>query len=146
MGLQEFQFLVPNVFGSETIYLNQLNFSGTPSDYAIDSIRINYEKSNFLGSFTFNTPSSSKLTIQELSINHKDIQTLFPSLEESSVDVLKRFEKANISGTLASQSANYKLNLSVDSPLGPMQINFDFYRKGRQINPFYDGQIRAESI
>jgi hypothetical protein len=146
LGSQEVQFLVPNVSGSETIYLNKLNFSGTPSKYAIDSVRINYEKSNFLGSFTFNTPSSSKLTIQELSINPKDIQNLFPSLEKSSLDVLKRFEKTNIRGTIASQSAKHKLNLSVDSPLGPLQINFDFYRKGRQMNPFYDGQIRASEF
>ena len=111
LGLQEFQFLVPNVSGSETIYLNNINFSGTLNKYAIDSIHINFEKSNFLGSFTFNTPSSSKLTIQELSINPKDIQNLFPSLEKSSLDVLKRFEKTNISGTIESQSAKDKLNL-----------------------------------
>ena len=147
MGLQEFQLLVPNVSGSETIFLDQLNFSGTPSIYALDSILINYEKSNFLGSFTFNTfKDVSKLTIQELSINPKDIQTLFPSLEKSSVEVLKRFDKANISGTIASQSANHKLNLSVDSRLGPLQFNFDFYRKVRQMNYFYDGQIRASQF
>ena len=146
MGLEEFQLLVPSVFGSETIFLDQLNFSGTLSEYAVDSIRLNYEKSNFLGSFTFNSRSSSKLTIQEFSINPKDIQTLFPSLEKSSVDFLKRFEKANISGTLASQSNNHKLNLSVDSRLGPLQFNFDFFRKGRQMNPFYDGQIRASQF
>ena len=146
LGLQEFQFLVPNVSGFETIYLNNINFSGTPSKYAIDSIHINFQKSNFLGSFTFNTPSSSKLTIQELSINPKDIQNLFPSLEKSSLDILKRFEKTNISGTIASQSAKHKLNLSVDSPLGPLQINFDLYQKGRQMNPFYDGQIRASEF
>ena len=28
MGLEEFQLLVPSVFGSETIFLDQLNFSG----------------------------------------------------------------------------------------------------------------------
>lgn len=146
LGLQEFQFLVPNVSSSETIYLDQLNFSGTPSEFAIDSIRINFAKSNFLGSFTFNTPSSSKLSIQELFIDPNDVQTLFPSLDKSSVDVLKRFENANISGTLASQSDNHKLNLSVGSSLGSLQINFDFYQKGRQMNPFYDGQIRASQF
>ena len=144
--LQEFQFLVPNVFGSETIYLDQLNFSGTPNKYSIDSIRLNYDKSNFLGSFTFSTPSYSKLTIQELYINPKDIQTLFPNLDKTSVDVLKRFEKANIKGTLSSQLSNHKLNLSVDSPLGPMQINFDFYRKGSLINSFYDCKVRASQF
>jgi len=147
LGLQEFQFLAPNFSGSETIFLDQLNFSGTPSKYAIDSIRINYEKSNFSGSFTFNTSKdASKLTIQELFINPNDVHTLFPSLEKSNVDILKRFEKANISGTLASQSANHKLNLSVESSLGPLQINFDFYRKGSQMNIFYDGQIRASQF
>ena len=143
LGLQDFQFLVPNVFGHRTIYLDQLNFSGTRSEHTIDYIRINYNKSNFLGSFTFNTPSPSKLTIQELSINPNDIQTLFPTLEESTFDVLKRFEKTNVSGTLASQSSNHKLNLSLDSPLGQMEINFDFNLKGSLINTFYDGQIQA---
>ena len=99
-----------------------------------------------MGSFTFNTPSSSKLTIQELSINPKDIQNLFPSLEKSSLDVLKRFEKTNISGTIESQSSKDKLNLSVDSPLGPLQINFDLYRKGRQMNPFYDGKSERVNL
>ena len=146
LGLQELEFLVPNISSSETIFLDQLNFSGNPSEYAIDSIRMKYEKSNFLGSFTFNIPSSSKLTIHELSINPNDIQTLFPTLEKPSVDVLKRFGKSNISGTIASQSDNHKLNLSVDSPLGPLQINFDFYQKGRQMNPLYDGQIRASQF
>ena len=64
MGLEDFQLLVPNVFASETINLDQLNFSGSPSDYSIDSIRLNYKKSNFFGSFNFNSRSSSKLTIQ----------------------------------------------------------------------------------
>ena len=146
LGLQDFQYLVPNVSGSETIYLKKINFSGTPSEYSVDSIRISHEKNNFLGSFTFNTPSSSKLTVQELSINPKDIQNLFPSLEKSSIDILKRFEKTNISGTIASQSAKHKLNLSVDSPLGPLQINFDFFRKGRQMSPFYDGQIQLSQF
>ena len=146
MGLEDFQLLVPNVFASETINLDQLNFSGSPSEYSIDSIRLNYKKSNFFGSFNFNSRSSSKLTVQKLSINPKDIQTLFPTLEESSVDILNRFEKANISGTLASQSANHKLNLSLDSSLGPLQFNFDFFRKRKQMNPFYDGQIRASQF
>ena len=146
LGLQDFQFLDPNVFGFETIYLDQLNFSGSPSEYSIDSIRLNYKKSNFLGSFTFNSRSASNLTIQELSINPKDIQTLFPTIEESSVEILNRFEKANISGTLDSQSANHKLNLSLDSPLGQMQVNLDFYHKGMFINPFYFGQIRASQF
>ena len=147
LGLQEFQFLDPNVSGSGTIFLDHLKFLGKPSEYAIDSIRINYEKSNFLGSFTFNTSKdASKLTIQELFINPKDIQTLFPSLEKSSINLLKRFEKAIISGTFASQSAKHKLNLSFDSPLGPLLINFDFYRKGKQMNSFYDGQIQASQF
>ena len=146
VGLEEFQLVFPNVFASETINLDQLNFSGSPSEYSLDSIRLNYKKSNFFGSFNFNSRSSSKLTIQELSINPKDIHTLFPTLEESSVDILNRFEKANISGTLASQSAYHKLNLSLDSSLGPLQLNFDFFRKGKQMNPFYDGQIRASQF
>jgi hypothetical protein len=147
IGLEEFQLLVPNVFGSETIFLDQLNFSGTLSEYALDSIRINYEKSNFLGSFTINTSKDiSKFTIKELLINPNDVQTLFPNLEKSSVDILKRFDKMNISGTLASQSNNHKLNLSVDSRLGPLQFNFDFNRKGKQMNDFYDGQIRASQF
>jgi hypothetical protein len=146
LGLQEFLFLFPNVSGSETIFLDQFNFSGTLSKYAVDSIQINYEKSNFLGSFILNSPSSSNLTIQELSINPNDIQNLFPSLEKSSLNALKRFEKTYISGTIASQSAEHKLNLSVNSSLGPLQINFDLYRKGRQMNPFYYGQIRASQF
>ena len=44
MGLEEFQLLVPSVFGSETIFLDQLNFSGTLSEYAVDSIRLNYRE------------------------------------------------------------------------------------------------------
>ena len=147
LGLQDVQFLVPNLPSSETIFLDQLVFSGTPSQFSIDSFRLNYEKSNFSGSYTLNnSKKSSKLTIQELSINPKDIKTFFPSLKTSRLNVLKRFEKTNISGTLASQSANRKLNLSVASSLGPLQINFDFYQKGRQVNTFYDGQIRANQF
>ena len=146
LGSQDFQFLVPNVSGSETVFLDGLYFSGTPNKYDIDSIRLNYEKSNFLGSFSYNASSSSKLTIQDLFVSTKDILPIFSSLENPSFDVIKRFEKATISGTLASQSANHKLNLSVDSPLGPLQINFDFNRKGKQMNTFYDGQIRASQF
>ena len=129
IGLQDLHFLVPNLISTETIFMDQLVFSGTPSQFSIDSFRLNYEKSNFLGSFYLNSSSSSKLTIQEFSLNPKDIETLFPSLEKSSIDFLKRFEKTNISGTLASQSANHKLNLLVDSRLGPLQFNFDFFQK-----------------
>ena len=146
IGLQDLHFLVPNLLSTETIFMDQLVFSGTPSQFSIDSFRLNYEKSNFLGSFHLNSSSSSKLTIQEFSLNSKDIETLFPSLEKSSIDFLKRFEKTNISGTLASQSANHKLNLLVDSRLGPLQFNFDFFQKGSQMNPFYKGQIRASQF
>ena len=147
LGLQDFQFLAPNISGSKTFLLNQLNFSGTLSEYVVDSIRINYEKSNFLGSFSFNTfKEDSKITIQKLFINPNDIQTLFPSFPKSSVDVLQRFENTNIIGTINNQSANRKLNLYVESSLGPLQINFDFYQKGRHMNTYYDGEIRASQF
>ena len=147
LGLKDFQFFVPSFPSSETIFIDQLNFSGSPTEYSLDSIRIFYEESSFLGSFTLNSlMDSSKLSIQELSINPKDIYTLFPNIDKSSIDLLKRFDNTNISGTLASQSANHKLDLSVNSALGPVQMNIDLFRNTNQSSTIYEGHIQANKF
>ena len=146
-GLKDIQFFMPNFSSTETIFLDQLNFSGSPNDYSIDSIRVIHEDSSFLGSFAYNSQmNSSKLAIQELSINPKGIHTFFPSINKSSIDFLKRFENLNIKGKLDSKSANHELDLFVDSSLGQLQINFDFFRNANQKNIFYDGHIRANQF
>ena len=147
LSLQDFQFLIPNSPSSETIYLNQLDFSGTPSEFSLNSFRLDYKKSNLLGSFSFNTSeNSSKLTIQELLIDPQDVHTLFPTLEQSEVNILQRFGSSKINGTFASQSARHKLNLSVGSSLGSLQLDFDFYPKGKHVNSYYDGIIKARNF
>ena len=90
IGVEDIRSFVPNISGPDSFLIDELTFSGTPNKFSLDSFRLALPDSNLSGSLSFNnSENTSKLVIDELIINPKDILALMPTLEQSKVDFLQ---------------------------------------------------------
>ena len=147
IGVEDIRSFVPNVSGSQSFVLDELTFSGTPNKFSLDSLRLSLPDSNFSGSFSFNnSEKTSNLIINELIINPEDILAIVPNLEQSQIDFLQHLGTSKMTGEMTRRSSNHKINMTLYTSFGLLDVDVDFLKKDSQSPSFYDGKVRGNQF
>ena len=147
IGVEDIRSFVPNVSGSHSFDIDELTFSGTPNKFSLDSFRLSLPDSNFSGSFSFNnSEKTSNLIINELIINPEDILAIVPNLEQSQIDFLQHLGTSKMTGEMTRRSSNHKINMTLYTSFGLLDVDVDFLKKDSQSPSFYDGKVRGNQF
>ena len=147
IGMEDIRSFVPNISGMDSFLIDELTFSGTPNKFSLDSFRLALPFSNFSGSLFFNnSKKTSKLIIDKLIINPKDMLAFMPGLKQSQVDFLQHLGTSKMTGEMTRHFSNHKIDMALYTSFGLLDIDVDFLKKDSQSPSFYDGEIRGNQF
>ena len=147
IGVEDIRSFVPNISGPDSFLINELIFSGTPNKFSLDSFRLALSDSNLSGSLSFNnSENTSKLVIDELIINPKDILAFMPTMEQSKVDFLQHLGTSKMTGEMTRHFSNHKIDMALYTSFGLLDVDVDFLKKDSQSHSYYDGRVRGNQF
>ncbi len=147
IGIEDIRSFVPKISGSDSFLIDELTFSGTANKFSMDSLRLALPYSNFSGSVSFNnSEKTSKLIIDNLIINPKDMLAFMPRLKQSQVKFLQHLGTSKMTGEMTRHFSNHKIDMALYTSFGLLKVDVDFQKKDSQSPLFYDGKFRGNQF